>query len=124
MKRIAILALAILMFTGCAQTLHKPTTAGNAGTSALVAYAIAGYTAGQYLGLPLCAATPVYPCKTQAINDKVVAADLAAYTAAVAADQAGNAAAAAGQINALKGVNASTEVKTQVDLKAKMGEQK
>lgn len=81
----------LLCLAGCAgKSLHKPTTAGNAGTQALVAYSVAGAGVGQYLALPLCATPPVYPCKTQAINDRLVAADTAAYNAAMAANAAGN----------------------------------
>jgi hypothetical protein len=79
---------------GCADTIHKPTTVANAGTAALVAYSVAGAGVGEYLALPLCAKPPVYPCKTQAINDRLAAADIAAYNAAVAADHAVNDAAA------------------------------
>lgn len=79
-----------LQFAGCATNLHKPTTAGNAGTQALVAYSVAGAGVGQYLALPLCAIPPVYPCKTQQINDRLVAADTAAFNAAMAANNAGS----------------------------------
>lgn len=113
MKR-ALLILTLATLTACVGTLHKPTTAGNAGTSALVAYATAGFAAGQYLKLPVCAATPVYPCKSQAVNDRLVAADLAAYTAAVAADHAGRPQDAQASINSLKAVTASPEVQSQV----------
>lgn len=82
--------LSLCAFPGCTDTMHKPTTAANAGTSALVAYSVAGAGVGQYLALPLCATPPVYPCKTQAINDKLAAADTVAYNAAVAADNAVN----------------------------------
>lgn len=78
-----------LFLGGCAENLHKPTTPGNAGTTALVAYAVAGFTAGKYFALPLCATPPVYPCKTQALNDRLLLADTAAYNAAKAADAAG-----------------------------------
>ncbi len=118
-----LLILSLCAFGGCSSTgtLHKPTTAANAGTSALVAYAVAGAAAGQYLALPLCAATPVYPCKTQAINDKLALADTAAYTAAKAADAAGDAKAAQPKIDALADAVNSPEVKTQTDLAAKKG---
>ncbi len=82
--------VALLSLAGCGDMLHKPTTAGNAGTSALVAYSAAGYVVGKYLGLPLCATPAVYPCKTQSTNDRLLAADTAAHDAAVAADKAGN----------------------------------
>lgn len=118
----AIAVLSLCAFPGCAETLHKPTTVGNAGTTALVAYAAGGYTAGKYFALPLCAPTPVYPCKTQAINDKLLLADTAAYKAAKAADAASATAAekeqAAKDIAALKDLNASSEVRKQVDLAA------
>jgi hypothetical protein len=88
------LSLALVMLlalcAGCAATLHKPTTTGNAGTSALVAYASAGFVVSKYLALPLCEKPPQYPCKTQATNDRLLAADTAAHDAAVAADKAGN----------------------------------
>jgi hypothetical protein len=118
MKRIGIFlaALALAVVAGCGATLHKPTTPGNAGTSALVAYATAGFTAGKYLAMDLCATPPVYPCKTQVINDKVLLADTAAYLAAKAADAAGDAAQAAPEIDALKQLNASPEVHDQVKL--------
>jgi hypothetical protein len=108
MKWITALSLTcMLALAGCAENLHKPTTLGNAGTSALVAYSVAGAAAGKYLALPLCATPPVYPCKTQAINDRVAAADTAAYNAAVAADAASATAAekqaAAEKLAALKG---------------------
>lgn len=79
----------VCSIAGCAENLHKPTTPENAGTTALVAYAVAGFTAGKYFALPLCATPPVYPCKTQALNDRLLAADTAAYNAAKAADAAG-----------------------------------
>ena len=108
MKTIALMVLAVALSACGANTLHKPTTAGNAGTSALVAYAVAGAAAGKYLALPLCAQPPVYPCKTQAINDKVALADTAAYNAAVAADAASATASdkadATKKLNELKGV--------------------
>jgi len=91
----AMLVLAFVIGTfaiigACSSNLHKPTTAGNAGTTALVAYSVAGAGVGQYLALPLCATPPVYPCKTQVINDRLMAADTAAYNAAMAANSAGN----------------------------------
>ena len=90
---IRIVALSVLLaVTGCSTNLHKPTTAANAGTTALVAYSIAGAGVGQYLALPFCATPPVYPCKTPALNQQLATADTAAYNAAVAADNAaGNA---------------------------------
>lgn len=108
-------AFALAFITGCASTLHKPTTAGNAGTSALVAYASAGFIAGQYLALPVCGTPAVLPCKTQVVNDKVTLADTAAYTAAKAADAAGNAAQATPKIDALKALNESPEVKNALN---------
>lgn len=98
MKRFRVFIVALLLaslvgIAGCAENLHKPTTVGNAGTTALVAYSAAGVAAGKYLALPLCATPAVQPCKTQAINDKVAAADTAAYNAAVAADAASGTAA-------------------------------
>jgi hypothetical protein len=99
----AALLAVVLSACGTSGTLHKPTTAGNAGTSALVAYATAGAAAGKYLALPLCATPPIYPCKTQAINDKVALADTAAYNAAVAADAAS--ATAADKASATKKLN-------------------
>jgi len=85
-----LLTASLALMPGCADKLHKPTTAGNAGTTALVAYSVAGAGVGQYLALPLCATPPVYPCKTQVINDRLVAADTAAFNAAMAANAAGN----------------------------------
>jgi hypothetical protein len=131
MKRIvqvlAVLALVcgLSAFGGCSTTgtPHAPTTAANAGTSALVVYSVAGFTAGQYLALPLCATPAVYPCKTQVVNDRLVLADSAAYAAAVAADSAGNSPAAqakaAAALAALQGANTDPAVKTQVDLAKK-----
>lgn len=116
MKRLflPILLAALAVVAGCAENLHKPTTAGNAGTSALVAYAIAGAAAGKYLAYPLCATPPVYPCKTQAINDKVALADTAAYNAAVAADaasaSAGDKAVATAKLDELKAANKAAGV--------------
>lgn len=89
MKLILALVLALTV-SACAENFHKPTTAGNAGTTALVAYAVSGAAASQYLALPLCATPPVYPCKTQAANERIAAADTAAYNAAKAADAAAN----------------------------------
>jgi hypothetical protein len=107
----------LAVMAGCAGTLDKPTTPGNAGTSALVAYSVAGFTAGQYLAFPLCANPPVYPCKTQEINDKLVAADAAAYAAAKAADAAGDPSRADPEIGELKSLNALPEVRSQIQLK-------
>lgn len=103
-------------------TLHKPTTAGNAGTTALVAYAAAAFTASQYLALPLCATPAVYPCKTQSVNDRLVAADQAAYSAAKAADAAGDPTRAEQPLGYLNALNSQPAVKNQLDLaKAKTG---
>lgn len=89
---LSLALVALLSLAGCAESLHKPTTAANAGTTALVAYSIAGAGVGQYLALPFCAAPAVYPCKTPALNQQLATADTAAYNAAVAADNAaGNA---------------------------------
>lgn len=118
MKRLflTVLLATLAVVAGCAETLHKPTTAGNAGTSALVAYAVAGAAAGKYLAYPLCAAPPVYPCKTQAINDKVALADTAAYNAAVAADSASasaaDKAAASAKLDELNAANKAAGVKS------------
>ena len=126
MKRLAMFLLSFALVcglaacSGCATSLHKPTTAANAGTSALVAYSVAGFTAGQYLALPLCATPAVYPCKTQAVNDRLLLADTAAHDAAVAADSAGNSPAAqakaAAAMAALQGANTDPAVKSQTDL--------
>lgn len=88
--RLAALSLVLTLAACAGQTLHKPTTAGNAGTTALIAYAISGATAAKYFALPLCTTTPVYPCKTQTLNDNLARADTAAYNAAKAADAAAN----------------------------------
>jgi hypothetical protein len=114
-KTLAIVLIASLALTaGCAIKFHKPTTAGNAGTTALVAYGIAGAGVADYLALPLCHTPPVYPCKTQVINDRLVVANRAAYQAAIAADEAaggGNTAIKADKANeALK--KAASEAKT------------
>jgi hypothetical protein len=118
MLAVALCSLAIV--AGCGATLHKPTTEGNAGTTALIAYSVAGFTAGQYFKLPLCGTPAVQPCKTQAVNDRLLAADTAAHDAAVAADRAGNNPAAKAKAAAakkqLEGINGSPEVKSQVDL--------
>lgn len=93
MKRIAaiLFAVSLAVMAGCTHTLPKPNNPQTAGVEALVAYGLAGHVAGQYLSLPLCTSPPtVLPCKTQAIADKVKAADNAAYNAAVAADAAAN----------------------------------
>lgn len=82
------LCFALALVAGCATPLHKPTTIGNAGTTALVAYFAANQAATKYVALPRCATPPVYPCSVQSIVDKVAAADTAAYNAAVAADAA------------------------------------
>ncbi len=86
------LAFIFAFVAGCGSaTLPKPNSAKTAGVEALVAYGLAGHVAGQYLALPLCTQPlTVVPCKTQAIADKVKAADMAAYNAAVAADKAAN----------------------------------
>lgn len=89
MKFITALTLcAVLALAGCAENLHKPTTVGNAGTTALVAYFAANRAAVKYVELPRCATPPVLPCSTQAIVDKIALADTAAYDAAKAADAA------------------------------------
>lgn len=113
-----LLAIACAM-GGCATgTLHKPTTAGNAGAYAVATYSAAGIAAGKYFALPLCAATPVYPCKTQAVNGKLLAADTAAHDAAIAADHAVNdptkQKAAADALKDLNAENAKPEVKGQI----------
>lgn len=117
--RIAALSLILAVLTACAgQTLHRPTTAGNAGTSALIAYAISGATAGKYFALPLCATPPIYPCKTQALNDRLALADTAAYNAAKAADAAANNPLlqynASDKLDSLKAVLGQPDVKTQI----------
>lgn len=90
MKRIAAL-ICLVALAGCTHTLPKPNNPQTAGVEALVAYGLAGHVAGQYLALPLCTQPlTTVPCKTQAIADKVKAADNAAYNAAVAADAAAN----------------------------------
>lgn len=120
-----VCGLFVLSACGSTGTLHKPTTAGNAGTSALIAYSVAGFTAGQYFALTLCGTPAVYPCKTQAVNDRLLLADTATYDAAVAADKAGNdqvaQAKAAAALSALQDANKSPDVKTQVDLVKKAG---
>jgi len=118
MKLLFALVLAVTL-SACAENIHKPTTAGNAGTTALVAYSIAGAGVGQYLALPLCATPPVYPCKTQAINDRLAAADTAAYNAAVAADNAANDAAA--QANAKAAADALKAESTKATTASKGG---
>lgn len=82
-----VLAAACFM-GGCAEKLHKPTTVGNAGTTALVAYFAANQAATKYIALPRCAAPPVQPCSVQSVVDKIATADTAAYNAAMAADAA------------------------------------
>lgn len=90
MKRIAAL-ICLIALAGCQHTLPKPNNPQTAGVEALVAYGLAGHVAGQYLALPLCTApVTVVPCKTQALADKVKAADNVAYNAAIAADKAVN----------------------------------
>jgi hypothetical protein len=69
--------------------LHKPNEVGGSLVATDFTYAAAGYAVGKYLGLPLCATPPVYPCKTQAINDRLVAANRAAFQAVLAANAAG-----------------------------------
>ena len=91
MKYATAIVLCALL-AACGENIHKPTTIGNAGTAALVAYSVAGEGVAQYLALPLCARPPVYPCKTQSANDALVKADTAAYNAAVAADSVASAA--------------------------------
>jgi hypothetical protein len=85
-------AFMLAVIAGCgAHTLPKPNTPKTAGIEALVAYGLAGHVAGQYLALPLCTSPlTAVPCKTQAIADKVKAADNVAYNAAIAADNAAN----------------------------------
>lgn len=101
-----LIGIATMFLAACAENIHKPTTLGNAGTAALVAYSVAGAGVGEYLALPLCAKPPVYPCKVQSINDKLAAADNAAYAAAVAADKAADAASAAAAAEANKKLSA------------------
>lgn len=82
--------LAVVAGCGATGTLHKPTTAGNVGTTALVAYTLEGVSVTrQVLKQPTCATPAVYPCVPQAIKAKVDAVDQAAYLAAKAADAAG-----------------------------------
>lgn len=83
----SLLALALAACGG--ERLHKPTTAGNAGTTALVAYFAANRAAVKYIELPRCATPRVLPCSDQAVVDKIALADTAAYDAAKAADAAG-----------------------------------
>ena len=109
MKSFTLSILLLASFTlagGCASTLHKPTTAGNAGTTALVAYGVAGAGVADYLALPLCHTPPAYPCKTQVINDRLVLANRAAYQAAIAADNA-----AGGGNTAIQASNANDMLK-------------
>lgn len=114
MFRIAtmLLTASLALSAGCAETLHKPTTAGNAGTSALIAYSVAGAGVGQYLALPFCAQPPVYPCKTHALNQSLSVADTAAYNAAVAVDDAANGPNSAAAIDRATKANAQLKVLT------------
>ena len=87
----ALLSLALAVVTGCGPraTIHKPTMPEQVGTSAVIAYAVAGFAAGQYFAYPLCTQPlTVVPCKTQAINDSLRKANKIAYDAAKAADAA------------------------------------
>jgi hypothetical protein len=124
MRLTAALLLACAL-GACANFIHKPTTTGNAGVAALVTYGVSGAAAGTYFALPLCATHPVYPCKTQAANDRLDAADQAAHDAAIAADKAataGNKQAAADKKAELDKQLADPEIKKQIDLaKAKTG---
>jgi hypothetical protein len=80
---------------GTQATLPTPNNAKTAGTEALVAYGLTAHVENQYLALPLCTKPlTTVPCKTQAVVDKMKAADLVAYNAAVAVDNAANPAAA------------------------------
>lgn len=88
MKWITAMVLALALTACGGNSLHKPTTVGNAGTTALVAYYAANQAATKYVALPRCATPPVYPCNTQAIVTQVMTADTAAYEAAMAADSA------------------------------------
>lgn len=112
MKNVFMAALLAVALSACgANSLPKPNNPKTAGIEALVAYGLAGHVAGQYLALPLCTQPlTVVPCKTQAIADKVKAADNVAYNAAIAADNAvndpGAQAAAAAKLNELKAANA------------------
>lgn len=108
--RFLVVSFLLVLLSACAGTLPKPNTPKTAGVEALVAYGLAGHVAGQYLALPLCTQPlTVVPCKTQAIADKVKAADTAAYNAAVAADNAANdpgaAATATAKLGDLKAAN-------------------
>lgn len=89
--RVMLLGASVALLSACAgQSLLVPTTAGNAGTTALAAYSIEGVGVNrQVQKQPTCAAVPVYPCVSQAIKDKLDAADEAAWRAAKAADAAG-----------------------------------
>lgn len=86
--------LAFLLFLpialgGCTGNgLHKPTTPGNAGTTALVAYFAANQAATKYIALPRCGTPAVQPCSVQSVVDSVARAGTAAYEAAIAADSA------------------------------------
>jgi len=83
----SLLTLALAACGG--ERLHKPTTAGNAGTTALVAYYAANRAAVKYIELPRCVTPRVLPCSDQSVVDKIALADTAAYDAAKAADAAG-----------------------------------
>lgn len=127
MKRNSLFSLllasvfAIACLSGCGgQSVHKPDNAGGAVIATDFTYAAAGYTVGKYLGLPLCDNPPVYPCKTQAINDRLVLANRAAFQAVLAANSAGATAAQKAEVGtkqkALAEAAADPEVQKQIKL--------
>lgn len=126
MKRIlpalALLCVfAVACLSGCGGTngLHKPNDVGGAVIATDFTYSAAGYTVGKYLGLPLCATPPVYPCKLQAINDRLVLANRAAYQAVMAAQAGGGSAQnATDKKAALSKELDDPEVKKQLELLA------
>lgn len=88
MKLILALVLAVTLSACAGNGLHKPTTVGNAGTTALVAYFAANQAATKYIALPRCGQPAVQPCSVQSVVDRVADADTAAFNAALAADAA------------------------------------
>lgn len=119
-----VLSFLFALLAACGgNSLHKPTTTGNAGMSAVMAYSLAGIGVGEYLALPLCPSPAVYPCKTQATNDSLVKANAAAYKAALAADAAGNDPAAQAKAKAATDALAKAKADPYIAAQIKLAQQ-
>lgn len=107
-----------MLLVGCKQgsTLPAPNTPATAGLEAMAAYGIAASGVAEYIGYPVCTSpATVLPCKTPSIAAKLKLADATAYSAALAAFNAGSdvakANAAAAATSQLKTAKAEAGVK-------------